>query len=132
MTDAGGEIKASIDALRPTGKVDETPAGRQAGIDADTWQVYADMYELLSIPIMGVNPAEYEARLADLVEALSDLHRQGRSDEPVVRRDPPEPRYQGGRGDSRKLRYPPDGDIARWVTEGPPGHIRYTGGPVEW
>lgn len=32
----------------------------------------------------------------------------------------------------QKLRYPPDGDVERWVREGPPGHVNYEGGPVEW
>lgn len=31
-----------------------------------------------------------------------------------------------------RRRYPPDGDVERWVREGPPGHVNHVGGPVEW
>lgn len=31
-----------------------------------------------------------------------------------------------------RRRYPPDGDVERWVREGPPGHVNHGGGPVEW
>lgn len=30
-------------------------------------------------------------------------------------------------------RFPSDGDVERWVREGPPGHVNYEGGAmVEW
>jgi hypothetical protein len=29
-------------------------------------------------------------------------------------------------------RYPPDGDVTRWVQHGPLGHVNYGGGPVQW
>ena len=32
----------------------------------------------------------------------------------------------------QRLRFPPDGDVERWVREGPPGHANYEGGLVEW
>lgn len=32
----------------------------------------------------------------------------------------------------QRLRYPPDGDVQRWVDEGPLGHVNHEGGPVEW
>lgn len=34
--------------------------------------------------------------------------------------------------DLQVVRYPPDGDVDRWVREGPEGHVNYNGGPVEW
>jgi hypothetical protein len=35
-------------------------------------------------------------------------------------------------GELQRRRFPPDGDVERWVREGPPGHVDYLGGPVEW
>lgn len=32
----------------------------------------------------------------------------------------------------QRRRYPPDGDVERWVREGPQGHVEYGGGPVAW
>lgn len=40
--------------------------------------------------------------------------------------------FIGGHREIMRRRYPPDGDMERWVREGPPGHVNYTGGPVAW
>lgn len=77
LVDHDGSIKAGIEALRPSRVVDETPAGRLAGIDGDTWQVYIDMYQLLTTPPPEMSPLTYEQRLSDLAEALVYLHKRG-------------------------------------------------------
>ncbi len=131
--DDDGSIEEGIAALRPTMVVDETPHGRLAGINQDTWRVYTEMYDLLTGHVTASSTAAYEEHLRDLTTTLSDLHKRGEQDltagcvshRPVT--DPAGDYHD--RTVSREVmnaRYPPDGDTNRWVKEGPEGHINYT------
>lgn len=127
-----GSIKADIDVLRPTTAVDETPRGRLAGINEDTWRVYTEMYELLTGNADGLSPMAYEERLRDLAESLSDLHKRGEHSPAVngVRRqsggdETLKTRDKTGSKEVMAARYPPDGDVQRWVAEGPTGHVDF-------
>lgn len=124
-----GSIRAGIAALRPREVVDETPSGRMAGIEGDTWRVYAEMYELLTGGVTALGTAVYEELLRDLTETLNDLHKRGEQGcAPGATQIHPTgaaPDVRDGTGSKEVMaaRYPPDGDVQRWVAEGPTGHV---------
>lgn len=76
MADSGGHLAADIKGLRPSRVIDETPAGRAAGIDHDTDLVYAEMHQLLTGDVTGMSGQEYADQLADLAGMLIDLHKR--------------------------------------------------------
>lgn len=134
-----GFLKAAIGTLRPREIVDETPQGRMAGIDEDTWRVYTEMYELLTGDVTAIDPAAYEERLRDLTETLSDLHKRGEQGFTAgatrIRHagDEPSIRDRTGSKEVMAARYPPDGDVRRWIKEGSTGHVDYIPGQeVTW
>jgi hypothetical protein len=77
LSDERQEIAGNIAALETSGVVDETPEGRLAGIDTDTYLVYREMHALLTGQVSVINRAVYEQRLQDLAALLGDLHRRG-------------------------------------------------------
>lgn len=76
MADDDGVIRKTIAALAPDHVADETPQGRLAGIDRDTWLTYREMYQLLTGELPAVSPAVYEQSLRDLADRLVDLHKR--------------------------------------------------------
>lgn len=127
-------IHDGIESMRPTDPIDETPRGRLAGIQQDTYLTYREMYDLLTKPPVELDPDAYTERLHDLAGTLSDLHRRSELRDGIATFDRAriEPRPAHGPQNLMELRYPPDGDVERWVCEGPTGHKSYHGGPVSW
>jgi hypothetical protein len=70
-------LLGDIEELRPVGVVDESPLGRCAAVDQDTWWVLVEMHALLLEGPGALGEREWVAQLQDFAETLVGVHRKG-------------------------------------------------------
>jgi hypothetical protein len=72
------EMTGWVDDLRPTRAIDETPAGRLAGIDEGTWWTYREILGVLSRAAQVDTEAQTacDVEMSCLRDTMLDLHQR--------------------------------------------------------